>query len=327
MIGNPFTKNEIELLLESARSVRASAEAAGALATGEPFDFEGLNRLSAEQTAKLLELNAEFAKRLGQSLSTLLGPECKTTPVSVELMTYGALVSQSREGMLFETLRMQAPEGSALLQAELPTVLPMIDLLLGGNGAATDAIRPLTLIEREIFKPIMDMVGAELQAAWAPLLQTTLHVEHCSEGFNLLPRNERVSSVKFEIQIGELRGVWVLILPMRFSNALIRKLEPQQPQAEPDGSEQNRERMKQRLLDSKFLLELFLPPSSISVRKLAHLKAGQVVVLKTRSNALVNLNLAGINLFQASPVSCGTHRGAQIRNAVPVAGKQESEAR
>ncbi len=321
----PFTETEIELLLKSARSGRPSPEGPAA-AKAEPFDFQGLNRLSAEQTAKLLELHAEFAKRVGQTLSALLGPECKTTPVSVELMTFRAFLTQSSEGVLLETLRTQAPGGIVLLQAELSSILPMVDLMLGGDGTAAETIRPLTLIEKEIFKPIVDMIGAELQGAWAPFLETTLHFEHCTALANLLPENERVSSVKFEIQIGNFRGMWVLILPMMVSSALFRKLEQQSSPAHADGSEQHRQRLKERLLDSRFTLELFLPPSGIPVRKLAHLKAGQVLVLKTRSTVPIHFNLAGINLFHASPVSCGVHRGAQIKKTLSMVKNEGKEA-
>jgi flagellar motor switch protein FliM len=293
----------------------------------EPFDFQGANRLSPNQITKLLELHAEFAKRLGRSLSTLLGPECKTNPMSVELMTYGDLFKEPSEGALFETLRIQSPEGTVVLQADLASVLPMIDLLLGGAGTAAETIRPLTEIEREIFKPIIAMVAGELQAAWAPFLETSLRYEHCGAAANLLPANESVSSVKFEIQIGELRGTWILILPMMVSNALTRKLEQEASRADPDRSEQNQRRLKERLLDSRFLMELFLPPSGLSVRKLAHLKTGQVLVLKTRSTDPIQFQIAGIHLFQAVPVSCGARRGAQIKRTLSMVKSQEKEAR
>ena len=321
-----FTKTEIDLLLERARSGQPVQAGTAPAPTVEPFDFQGVNRLSANQIAKLLELHADFAKRLGRSLSTLLGPECKTTPLSVELMMYDALVTQSPGGALFETLRIQAPEGSVLLLADLSSVLPMVDLLLGGLGTAAETIRPLSQIEWEIFKPIIDMVGAELQATWAPFLETSLHFEHCGPAANLLPATERVSSVKFEIQIGELRGTWVLVLPMLVSNVLIRKLEQELSKSDVDGSEQNRQRLKERLLDSKFALELLLPPSGVSVRKLAHLKTGQVLALKIRSNAPVHFHVAGINLFHASPVSCGSHRGAQIKRTLSILENEGKEA-
>ena len=327
MNHSPFTKSELDLLLKSARSRRPAAEASSPAPNPEPFDFRGLNRLSPNHIAKLLELHTDFAKRLGQAMSNLLGAECKTTPKSVELMTYGALGEQSPEGALFETLRIRAPEGNVVLQADLATVLPMIDLMIGGTGAAAETIRPLTEIEREIFKPVIGLVAAELQASWAPFLETSLRYEHCGASANLLPANERVSSVKFEIQVGELSGTWTLVLPMLVSNALTRKLEQQESRAESEGSDQNKQRLKERLLESNFLVELFLPPSGLSVRKLAHLKVGQVLLLKTRSTEPIQLNIAGMNLFQAAPVSCGPSRGAQIKKTLSMVKTREKEAR
>jgi len=144
---------------------------------------------------------------------------------------------------------------------------------------------------------------------------------------NLLPATEKIVFVKFKIQVGELTGMWTLILPMLLSNALTRKLEQQLSRAEGEKSEENQHRLREKLMDSCLTLELYLPPSGISVRKLAHLKTGQVLVLKPRATDPIHLDIEGLHLFQASPVCCGALRGAQIRRMLPVMKTDEKEAR
>ena len=269
-----FTKTEIDYLLKRARYGQLSVGEPVPPPNVEPFDFHGANRLSSGQITKLLELHTSFANQIGRSLSTILGTECTASPESLEQLTYGDLVKQFPESTFFGTLDRQVPEGRVLIQADLALVLPMIDLLLGGQGTSGETIRHLTEIEREIFRPVIDMFGVELSVAWAPFLETVLQFGHIGAVANLLPATEKIVFVKFKIQVGELTGMWTLILPMLLSNALTRKLEQQLSRAEGEKSEENQHRLREKLMDSCLTLELYLPPSGISVRKLAHLKTG-----------------------------------------------------
>jgi flagellar motor switch protein FliM len=322
-----FTKSEIELLLKSARAGKRGADVSDPPPSAEPFDFLGATHLSSAQTAQVSELHIDFAARLGQSLSNLIGSECKVTPESVGQLPYPELAKQFPESVTFRTLSIHTPEANVYLQADLASVLPMVDLMLGGDGNAIDPIRPLTEIDREMFKPVIDMLCAELHIAWATFLESKPCFEYCDATASLLPATERVLFIKFEIQIGELRGMWTLILPMLVSNALVRKLEQQLSPTESGRSEKNQLRLREKLLESHFKLELFLPPSGLSVRQLAHLKVGQVLVLKPRSTDPIHFNLEGINLFHALPVSCGAHRGAQIKRTLSIVKSEEKEAR
>jgi flagellar motor switch protein FliM len=321
-----FTKTEIDLLLQRAQAGQPAVEASESTPKVEPFDFLAAGQLSSGQVEHLLSLHAGFAHQLGGSLSNLLGADCLAAPAGAEQIPYGEFATQTGDGVCFGILHAQAPEARVLLHADLAMVLPMIDLMLGGAGAAPETTRSLTEIEQEIFKPVVGLFGSELQAVWARLVETSLRLEHFGTAVNVFPVSERVLLVKFEIKIGEMSAIWTLVLPSLVSNALTRKVEEDKSRAADDQSVQNQRLLRERLLDSRFKLELFLPPSTISVRKLAHLKVGQVIVLKPRSTDPIHFNIAGIKLFQASPVSCGTRRGAQIKRALLLVKNEEKEA-
>jgi len=322
-----FSKAEIDLLLQRAQAGQPAVEASESAPKVEPFDFQAAGQLSSGQVEHLLGLHTDFAEQLGASLSNLLGADCLAAPAGAEQIPYGDFVRQMTEGVCFGILHAPALDGRVLIHADLAMVLPMIDLMLGGAGSVTETNRSLTEIEQEIFKPVIGLIGEELKSVWARLVETSLRLEYLGSALNAFPGSERVLLVKFEIKIGEMSAIWNLILPSLVSNALTRKVE-QEISRDADGKlEQNQSLLRERLLDSRFRLELFLPPSTISVRKLAHLKEGQVIVLKPRSTDPIHFNIAGIKLFQASPVSCGTRRGAQIKRALLVVKNEQKESR
>jgi flagellar motor switch protein FliM len=149
-------------------------------------------------------------------------------------------------------------------------------------------------------------------------------LEHHGPAASLIAPNEKVLFLQFEIQMGEQTATWALILPAMVSSALTRKVELEIARSGNGKSQENERRMRERLMNSRFRLELSLPPSTVSVGKLANLKAGQVVVLKQRASDPLHFNLAEIKLFQASAVSCGARRGAQIRKTL-LNGKSDTK--
>jgi len=323
-----FTPREIELLLQKARDRGAASNRAAQDRNVEPFDFRRAGQLSTAQVESLSKLHEEFAKQLGRSLAALLRVVCEVPLLGAKQSSFEQFASRIPETAHLSAFRIQSPEGRAVVQADLAGVLPMVDLLLGGPGTAPEAIRGLTEIEAEIFEPVMQTFCHDLQATWLPLLETELQFEqNAGPKTSWMPANEKVLLLKFEIQLPESRGEWILGLPSLVSSALLRKLAQQTSPAEHATSDQNRRRLQELLLESRFDLELSLPPSTVSVREIAKLAPGDIVVLKPRSTDPIHLNVAGHNLFLASPIGCGPHRGAQVRKVLSIAAKQGKEVR
>jgi len=327
MSDSLFTKTEIDRLLERAQLAESAAGAATPAPAVEAFNFKGVGQLSAAQVTRLLELHAEFAVRLGRAFSALFGSECTASIAGADQMAYGEFIKQSEDCVAFGVLRTATPEGRIVLHADLASVLPVVDLLLGGAGAAAETIRPLTDIEQEVFVPVLRLLGTELQSSWAAFLQSSLAPEHFGAPANAVPGSEKGLFLKLEITIGEVAATWTLMLPSLVATALTRLSEQQASRADVSRSAENQRRMRERLLDGRFRMELFLPPSTVSMRKLAHLKPGQVIVLKPRASEPIHFNIAGIKLFHASPVSCGVRRGAQIKRSLVVVKTEEKEAK
>ena len=174
MNKNLFTDSELSLLLQRARSGAPAGRAPASLQKIEPYDFQSCGRLSAGQLAKLSEAHANLSGAFAKSLSRLLGVECKVTRAGAEQAEYLAdfvKLAPLQEGVLVRNAGNIAisERGTAFLYAELATILPMIDLMLAASaGNASEAPRPLTDVEEEIFKPVVELLAAELQAVWAP---------------------------------------------------------------------------------------------------------------------------------------------------------------
>ena len=127
------------------------------------------------------------------------------------------------------------------------------------------------------------------------------------------------------VRLPESRGTLNLAFPAVVSNALLRKLSVQWSYLERIPSREARYRLQENLLDSRFSVDLSLPPSPLSVRELVALEPGSVLVLPKRASEPIHLNVAGKPMFCAFPVRQGTNRGARVERRIPLRARAKQE--
>src|SRR5262249_5633135 len=196
---------------------------------------------------------------------------------------------------------------------------PIIDLILGGQG--TDPIEPreLTEIEENIFESVITLISRDLQTAWAPVLSVDIQFERrlvSAQIQSLMQPSERVLCLTFEIRMTEPRGTIPVIFPAVVANTLLRKMVPSSTYSERMPSRENRRRIRERLLNSRFAVDLTLPPNPISIRELLQIQPGHIVRFPDLASSPVRLNVSGKPMFLAFPVAHGTVRGAHIEGRV-----------
>jgi len=128
------------------------------------------------------------------------------------------------------------------------------------------------------------------------------------------------------VRVQETQGQLVLAFPSTVASALLRRLAPQES-ALPTSAPRDRSRLQEQLLGSRLEAELLLPRSTVSIRQLCGLQPGDVVVLKVRADELLPVRVAGREMFRASPVRCGSQRGAQVQQTLSIVPKKEGEGK
>jgi flagellar motor switch protein FliM len=167
----------------------------------------------------------------------------------------------------------------------------------------------------------VQLIARDLQTTWAPVLDVDIQFDqrqqHAQVQSLMLPM-EKVLSLTFEIRLPDSRGSLNLAFPAVISNALLRKLSAQWSYAERVPSREARRRLRQRMLEAEFPLNLSLPPSPLTIRELTELEVGRVLALPKRVHQPIDLNVAGKPMFRAFPVRHGSNRGAKVDSRAPL---------
>jgi flagellar motor switch protein FliM len=312
-VRNVLNQEQIDAMVRAARSGGAEAgKGAGKEPKVEPWDVRRAGIIGREQLKAITQLHEGFARSLTHSLGAYLRVVFETTLVSAEHLTYREFLERVPEITYLASCKLEPMGVTGALQLDLKVALPIVDLLLGGQGTGVTATREITEIEEQIVESVARIVCRELGAAWQAVdLQVDFDKRMAlADAYRAMPAGEKTLSLSFEITMLEVRGGLNLAVPVSVSHALLRKISAEF--SDPRGRNVWRERVKHRLLECPFQVELGVDGLRASVRELTDLLPGQLLPLRRTVAEPASLLVAGVEMFSASAARCGETRSAQV---------------
>jgi len=293
----------------------------------EPWDVRRAGQIGREQLQAITLLHEGFARNLTHSLAAYLRVVFSAALVSAEHLTYQQFLQSVPETTYLASCRLDPVEAGAVLQLDLKVALPIVDLLLGGEGKNLAATRAITEIEEQILDSVARIICRELGAAWQALALEVRFEGRLEPGEaqRLMPPEEKTLSLSFEISMPEVRGGLNLVVPATVSNALLRKISADWGPRRRRDSADSRERLKRHLERCVFEAELGAKDLRLGVGTLANLAPGAVLRFDRPANQPASLGIAGSELFQAMPVRCESKRAARVLCSVPQAAAKNKE--
>jgi len=262
MSGEALSQEEVESLL-NAMEGRAQAGGAGPVvgqprAKVSPYDFKRPERVGKEQMRALQTMHEGFGRNFGAALSALLRTIVEVKLTSVDQLTYSEFVFSLENPTCFNLINAPPLEGQLILDINLSLLYPIIDRLLGGSSEHSPPIRrPLTEIELRLVGRITDLFLAELKHAWENVLELNPSVDRVESNpqlVQIVPPNEVVVLISFEITLGDVRGMANLCITF---NSI--------------------ERISQQLTSNSWVAYGKRPPTPESIRQISNQLTGSVV--------------------------------------------------
>jgi flagellar motor switch protein FliM len=315
-----LTQDEIDALFRAAQG-RAS-ERPKPRAEERPLaacNFRQSARISKEQLRTVTQLHELFARNLSHSLGAYLRLAFEVNLVSAEQLNYGEFLQRLPEVTYIVSITLRPMGVSAAVELGLPLAFPIIDVLLGGPGRAEPAIREITEIEEQILESVARIIGREMENTWRPALELEFVFDQRlrqADITRLMPPNEKILSLSFEIRIPEARGMLNVALPAAVSNALLRKLTQQASYRKQRGSMEGASQLRRRLERGVFPVELVLSRQRVPICRILSLQPGDVLKLGCSLGEPADLLVSGQALFYAHPVRAGARRAAQVDGRV-----------
>ncbi len=262
----------------------AQQRAASTLAVAyEPYDFRRPDKLSKDHLRSLQMLHENFAGYFVSSLAGYLRAQVEVELVSVEQVPYDEYIKTISSSLL-NILNVDALAGQAILEMDFGIFFSMLDRLLGGKGASGKIVRDLTDIEKVLAGNIVELALVDLKAAWEtvlPLDFVVASMETSPQFVQIVPGNDTIVLVLFEIRMGEFQGAMSLCVPYLLVKPILNKLSAQRWfVSDRKKNATHGPLLAQRLNTTAVPCIARLGVASLTVADLVSLEVGQVVPMR-----------------------------------------------
>jgi len=245
-----------------------------------------------------------FARQLSTVLATTLRAGASSAFGKVEQLTYDEYVRGLPNPSYMVILSLNPLPGAALLQFPLPITFAAIDRLLGGTGDATSPKRPLTEIEQNLMRSVVDRALRELEYAYETLVR--VEAEIVQQEFNpqfaqIAAPSDMVLVVSFEMRIGEKRGNATICVPFTTLAPVLETLASQTLFQDQRGEDpvQWQAKLETALYTAPVELCARFDSVALTSSEIVGLQVGDIVPLNQSIDEPVGITVDGVRCFDA----------------------------
>jgi flagellar motor switch protein FliM len=334
-----LNRNDVEDLLKSmdigsAADTKASPKPAQAAPTSNTakkpapkarvlaYDFKRPERVGKEQMRALQSLHEGLSRNFGASLSAVLRTMVEVKMISVDQLTYSEFVYSLEIPTCFNLLTPSPLEGNWIVDISPTLLYPIIDRMLGGSISTESHLkRPLSDIELRLASRITNVFLRELTNAWTNVVPLKLAVERVESNpqlVQIVPPNEVVILVSFEMNLGGTRGLTNLCIPFNTIERIGSRLSNNSwvGYASSRVSDVTKEQIGDRLDGSQTTLSVTLANSKIKTADLFDLQVGDLIATEKDIHVPLEVEIANVVKFYASAGSYKGRKAIQIQQVL-----------
>jgi len=195
------------------------------------YDFKRPERVSKDQMRALEALHEGFSRNFGASLSGYLRTIVEVSVANIEQLTFSEFIHALPNPTCFNLMSAKPLDGQMCLEISPLIIYPIIDRLLGGSNADLFIPqRPLTAIEWRLVKRLTDRALQNLSEAWQNVTAAGFEMTETESNpqlVQIVPPNEVVVVIGFEIKMGNRAGTMSLCIPYNVIEPVMSKLSQQ----------------------------------------------------------------------------------------------------
>jgi flagellar motor switch protein FliM len=286
------------------------------------YDFRRPERVGKELVRGLQSLHEGLARNFGASLSAILRSMVEVRLISVDQLTYREFIQSLEIPTCFNLLRPKPLERNWVLDITPALLYPIIDRMLGGGSTGESNLnRPLSEIELRLAGRITQLFLRELRTAWLSILALDLEIERVESNpqlVHIVPPNEVVVVVSFEVAMGTTRGMVNLCIPFNTIERVASKLTSSSwiGYGGASASEASQDQMANRLDGSLVNVVVTLARSQIKTGDLFDLQVGDIISTEKDIQQPLEVEIADAVKFLAAPGSLKGRKAIKIESVV-----------
>jgi flagellar motor switch protein FliM len=182
----------------------------------KPYDFRRQSTLSREHVRTMQIVQETFARGFSTMLASQLRSVTQVTIQSIEQRSYDEYVRDLANPNLITMLSLEPLNGAAIFQLPLEVAFCAIELMMGGAGHLDHPARPLTDLELQLIRGILERALPEMRYAFEPVVATEPKImsqESNPQYAQIAAPTDMVIVVSFDIRIENVAGTATVCIP------------------------------------------------------------------------------------------------------------------
>ena len=297
------------------------------------YDFKRPERISKDQMRALHTLHESFARNFSAFLSGFLRTIVEVRVASADQLTYAEFMASLPNPTSFNLINIDAAEldGQLCLEMSPLIIYPIIDRLLGGsNDEVFIPQRPLTLIETKLVQKILVRAMTNLGEAWNSVCEIDFQLGEMESNphiVQIVPPNEVVVVIGFELKLGTRAGTMSLCIPFAVIEPLMEEISAQSwfQAGRHRGDDQWGKLIANRIADARLEVIAMLAETSITLSDLRHLEVGDILMTEKPANTPVTLYIESVPKFLAEIGQHRTHRAVRVSRRIVASDRVQTQ--
>ncbi len=272
------------------------------------YDFKRPERVSTDQIRSMEMMHEVLARKLAASLSAYLRTIVEVKLASVEQLTYQEFIMSLPNPTCFNLLNCEPLDGQMVLEINPSIVFPILDKLLGGGNTEVHIPeREMTDIEWRLIDKVTAETLSFLRESWRPILDIKFKVtqkEANPQLMQIVPPNEVVILICFEVKMGESSGMLNLCVPFPVVEPIMGNFSTIQTwfTSRKTGSEEDeRHKLNQGICKAPLEAVVYIASSKISLEQFVALKPGDIITTNKDAKQSLLLKIADQPKFRGLP--------------------------
>ena len=331
MSEDALSRQEVEKLLQPGSGTADSPRVDNRVRV-LAYDFKRPERIGKDQMRAMQSLHESLARSLGAALSALLRSMIEVRLISVDQLTYSEFIYSLEVPTCYNLLKCKPLEGHWLLDLSPSLLYPIIDRMLGGAVNKASALRrPLSEIELRLATRITNLFLRELQHLWNNVIELEIEIERVESNpqlVQIVPPNEVVIMVSFEVTMGAVRGMTNLCIPYNTIERVGSKLTNNSwigyASSRPDRG--TTEQISNRLQASQVELVVTLARSMIATGELFDLQVGDIISTDKDIHSPLEVEIADVIKFTGSAGTIKGRKAVKIESVLASPESPQAEA-
>ena len=276
-----------------------------------PFDLANQDRIIRGRMPVLEIVNDRFSRLCTNALSNALRKRVELNPLSIDMTKFGDFMRSLPVPTSINIFKMDPLRGNAIIVVDARLVFALVESFFGGQGSQPKIEgREFTRIEQAIVDKVIKVVLANMEESWRPIHDVSFELvrsEINPQFAAIVPPSDVVVVITFEVELETAIGSLTVCLPYATIEPIRSKLHASFQTERLEVDHVWVSRLKERLLETPVEMKVRFGDTKLTGNQLVRLKVGDVILLDTDTDELLEMTLAGVTKFWGV---CGTVKGS-----------------